>query len=120
MTARYLQTPIMHRIVEHNGIVYLGGVAADDESLDMEGQTRQVLSKIDGYLEHAGTGNTRLLTATIFLTDLTLKPAMDLVWKEWVGGCDLPARATVGVADLGGKALVEIVITAATSSVPMG
>lgn len=118
MTARYLQTPIMHRIVEHNGIVYLGGVTADDETLGMEGQTRQVLCKIDGYLEQAGTSNTQLLTATIFLTDLTLKPAMDLVWKEWVGGYDLPARATVGVADLGGNALVEIIITAVTSCVP--
>ncbi|NBB10308.1 RidA family protein [Pseudomonas sp. SLFW] len=113
MTTRHLQTPIMHRVVEHNGVVYLGGVTADDESLDMEGQTRQVLSKIDGYLAQAGTDNTRLLSATIFVTDLTQKPAMDTVWKTWVERQDLPARATVGVADLGGNALIEVVITAA-------
>ncbi|MFJ5297788.1 RidA family protein [Pseudomonas sp. NPDC088368] len=113
MTTRHLQTPIMHRVVEHNGVVYLGGVTADDESLGMEGQTRQVLSKIDGYLAQAGTDNTRLLSATIFVTDLTQKPAMDTVWKAWVEGQDLPARATVGVADLGGNALIEVVITAA-------
>lgn len=116
MTARHLQTPIMHRVVAHSGLVFLGGVTADDESLDMAGQTRQVLSKIDDYLALAGTDNTRLLSATIFLTDLTLKPAMDTVWKAWVAGPDLPARATVGVADLGGNALIEIVITAASNS----
>lgn len=114
MTTRYLQTPTMHRVVEHSGLVFLGGVTADDERLDMAGQTRQVLSKIDQYLALAGTDNSKLLSATIFLTDLAQKPAMDAVWKAWVAAPGLPARATVGVADLGGDALIEIVITATT------
>jgi enamine deaminase RidA (YjgF/YER057c/UK114 family) len=36
---------------------------------------------------------------------------MDAVWTE-VFGDNLPARATVGVADLGGGALIEVVVTA--------
>ena len=36
---------------------------------------------------------------------------MDAAWTEFFGD-DLPARATVGVADLGGGALIEVVVTA--------
>lgn len=112
MTQRYLRTPIMHRVVEHNGIVYVGGTTCDDESLDMAGQTREILAKIDKYLAEAGTDKTKLLSATIFVTDLNMKPEMDKVWKEWVDPSLLPTRATVGVADLGDTTLIEIVVTA--------
>lgn len=112
MTTRHLRTPIMHRAVEHNGIVYVGGTTCDDESLDMAGQTRETLAKIDKYLAEAGSDKTKLLSATIFVTDLNMKPEMDKVWKEWVSPEQLPTRATVGVADLGDKTLIEIVVTA--------
>src|SRR5690606_14660330 len=112
MTQRYLRTPIMHRAVEHNGIVYVGGTTCDDESLDMAGQTRETLAKIDKYLAEAGSDKTKLLSATIFVTDLNMKPEMDKVWKEWVSPEQLPTLATVGVADLGDKTLIEIVVTA--------
>lgn len=112
MTQRYLRTPIMHRVVEHNGIVYVGGTTCDDESLDMAGQTREIMAKIDKYLAEAGTDKTKLLSATIFVTDLNMKPEMDKVWKEWVDPSLLPTRATVGVADLGDTTLIEIVVTA--------
>jgi enamine deaminase RidA (YjgF/YER057c/UK114 family) len=36
---------------------------------------------------------------------------MDAAWSEFFGE-NLPARATVGVADLGGGALIEVVVTA--------
>lgn len=102
----------MHRVVEHNGMVFIGGTTCDDESLDMAGQTREALTKIDQYLAEAGTSKANLLSATIFVTDLNLKPEMDVVWKEWLAPEHLPTRATVGVADLGGTALIEIVVTA--------
>lgn len=112
MVQRYIQTPIMHRVVEHNGIVYVGGTTCDDESLDMAGQTREILEKLDRYLAEAGTDKSKLLTATIFSTDLGKKPEMDAVWKEWLAPEILPTRATVGVADLGGDTMIEIVISA--------
>ncbi|MDX3929827.1 MAG: RidA family protein [Shinella sp.] len=112
MTNRQIRTPIMHRVVEHNGMVFVGGTTCDDESLDMAGQTREILAKVDGYLAEAGSDRTKLLSATIFVTDLGLKPQMDAVWKEWLAPEHLPVRATVGVADLGGDTLIEIVVTA--------
>jgi len=98
----------MHRVVEHNGLIFLGGTTCDDENLDMTGQTREILAKIDRYLADAGTDKTKLLSATIFVTDLSLKAQMDAIWKEWSAPEDLPTRATVGVADLGGGTLIEI------------
>ncbi|CAN7268541.1 RidA family protein [Rhizobium sp. LjRoot30] len=112
MTKRHLQTPIMHRIVSHNGLIFVGGTTCDDESLDMAGQTREILAKLDSYLAEAGSDKTKLLSATIFITDMALKPQMDVVWKEWLSPESFPTRATVGVADLGGTTLIEIVVTA--------
>ena len=112
MTNRHLQTPIMHRVVEHNGLVFVGGTTCDDESLDMAGQTREILAKLDTYLAQAGTNKTKLLSTTIFITDMNLKSEMDTVWKAWLSPESFPTRATVGVADLGGTTLIEIVVTA--------
>ena len=113
MTERHIQTPIMHRVVVHNGLVFVGGTVADDMSAGLEGQTEQILAKFDEYLRTAGTDNTRLLSATIFLMDLKRKAEMDAAWKRWLSPENFPARATVGVADLGEDTLVEIMITAA-------
>ncbi|WP_298272134.1 RidA family protein [uncultured Bradyrhizobium sp.] len=108
---RSIRTPIMHRAVEANGFVFLGGTIADDTSVSMGEQTRNILGKIAGYLKEAGTDTTRVVSASIFVTDLAKKKEMDQAWTEFFGD-NLPARATVGVADLGGGALIEVVVTA--------
>ena len=108
---RSIRTPIMHRAVEANGFVYVGGTIADDTSVSMGEQTRNILGKIAGYQKEAGTDMTKVVSASIFVTDLSKKKEMDAVWTEFFGD-HLPARATVGVADLGGGALIEVVVTA--------
>lgn len=113
MIARHRQTPIMHRVVEHNGLLYLGGMVAEDKSLPMKGQTAQALARIGQLLEQHGSDRTKVLTATIFVIDLKQKDAMNEAWTEFFGAKDLPTRATVGVAELGPGTLVEIVVTAA-------
>jgi enamine deaminase RidA (YjgF/YER057c/UK114 family) len=107
---RNVRTPIMHRAVEANGFVFVGGTIADDTSAPMGEQTRNILGKIAGYLKEAGTDTSRVVSASIFVTDLSKKKEMDAAWTEFFGD-DLPTRATVGVADLGG-ALIEVVVTA--------
>ena len=111
MIQRKIKTPIMHRIVRANGFVFIGGTTADDKKLQMAGQTQQVLDKLDAYLAEAGTDKTKLVAATIFMTDLAQKKEMDAVWTAWLGD-DLPTRATVGVAALGPGSLIEVVVTA--------
>ena len=108
---RNIRTPIQHRAVEANGFVFIGGTIADDTSVSMGEQTRNILGKIDGFLKEASTDKTKVVSGQIFVTDLTKKKEMDAAWTEFFGD-DLPVRATVGVADLGGGALIEIVVTA--------
>ncbi|GGA99457.1 hypothetical protein GCM10011491_29660 [Brucella endophytica] len=108
---RNIRTPIMHRAVEANGFIFIGGTIADDTSVSMGEQTRNILTKIAAYLKEAGTDISKVVSASIFVTDLSHKKEMDAVWTE-IFGENLPARATVGVADLGGGALIEVVVTA--------
>lgn len=108
---RSIRTPIMHRAVEANGFVFLGGTIADDTTVSMGEQTTNILEKIAGYLKEAGTDASRVVQASIFVTDLSKKKEMDASWTGFFGD-NLPTRATVGVSDLGGGAMIEVVVTA--------
>lgn len=104
---------LLHEVVEYNGVLYLAGVLADDLTLDMAGQTKQTLELLKQCLEDHGSGIDRLLSTTIFITDMALKPEMNRAWKAFFNGKDLPTRATIGIATLDPGVLIEIVSTAA-------
>jgi enamine deaminase RidA (YjgF/YER057c/UK114 family) len=110
---RHDENAIMSKVVEHNGVVHVAGNTADDNSVGMKEQTAQVLAKIDGYLAQGGTDKTKLLTALIFISDMSKKSEMNEAWSEWiVSGCH-PTRACV-VAELGSpETMVEIIVSAA-------
>ncbi|KHJ53165.1 endoribonuclease L-PSP [Aureimonas altamirensis] len=113
MVKRGLQTPIMHRFVEHNGIIAFGGLIADDLSQTMGGQTAQICQKLDKLLAEAGTDKSKLISAMLYVTDMGQKAEMNQAWTSWIDAADLPTRATIGVADLGKNVLIEVVVTAA-------
>ena len=115
MIRRHARTSIMHRVVEHGGVLYFGGLVADDRSKDMKGQTEEILEKVGRLLEENGSNRSLLLAATIYVTDMAQKDVMNAAWTAWFGADDLPTRATVGVAELGPGALIEIVVTAAAA-----
>ncbi len=97
--------------VEHNGLVYTA-VIAPDLSADFRGQTRQALEQLDANLDKAGTDRTRLLSATVYITDMSGKSILNEVWDGWIGPDHWPQRACVEVG-LEGDTLVEIVAIAA-------
>ena len=104
--------PRMSQAVIHNGLVYLAGqIGAPGE--DTAAQTRAVLDKIDALLAEAGTDKSHVLTATIWLADMSDFGAMNEVWDQWVGGANAPARATGEVKLATPDYRVEIIITAA-------
>lgn len=112
---RHIRSPIMHRVVTHGNTLYLGGMVAEDRSVGMAGQTEQILDRMEKMLNNCGSDRTKVLSANIFLTDLGLKKEMDEVWVRFFGQENLPARATVGVANLGSPdTLIEVVCTACT------
>ena len=109
---RHIPTPIMHRVVESDGLVFVGGTIADDDTLGMKDQADSVFSKIDSYLAEAGTDKTKILSCTIFVTDLAQKAEMNAAWQDWLEPAHMPTRATIGVADLGGNILIEVTAVA--------
>ena len=93
-------------------LVFLSGTVADDKSLDMKAQTAQVLKKIYAVLRQAGTHKSRILSATVYMADASLKDEMNEAWMEWVDRANLPTRTAVGAVLTPGT-MVEITICAA-------
>ena len=104
---------ILAQAVVHGDTVYLCGLTPSDRDLDITGQTEEVLAKIDGRLAKCGSDKSKILSATIYVTDLANKPALNEVWKSWLGELNRPARACVGSIELEPGVLVEIMVTAA-------
>jgi enamine deaminase RidA (YjgF/YER057c/UK114 family) len=76
-------------------LVYLAGQVAEERKADITLQTRSVLAQIDRLLAEAGTDKTKILSATIYLADMSDYQAMNAVWDQWVPPGETPARATV-------------------------
>jgi enamine deaminase RidA (YjgF/YER057c/UK114 family) len=99
--------------VEYNGLIYLAGQVAEKLNVGMKEQTQDVLRQIDALLKKRGTNKSRILTATVYVNDMKLKPQMDDAWMEWVDRSNPPARATVEVQLGSPDTLVEIMCVAA-------
>src|SRR6202042_2095515 len=115
MTIQRFETgPRMSQIVVHGDTVYLAGVVANKAAGDsVTKQTQEVLSIIDGHLAKPGSDKSKLLTATIYLTDMKTFAKMNAVWDGWVSAGNTPARATVEAGLAAPQYSVEIMVTAA-------
>jgi enamine deaminase RidA (YjgF/YER057c/UK114 family) len=113
MTIKRIQTgPRMSQAVIHNKTVYLAGQVAAGPSVAI--QTREILATIDALLAEANTDKSRLLSATIWLTDMATFAEMNSVWQSWVVQGEAPARATVMSAHLASVEFkIEIAVIAA-------
>ena len=88
--------PRLSMAVSHGGAVYLSGqVAIDTGGGPFPEQAREVLRRIDDLLAEAGTHRSRLLTVTLYVTDLATLPEINAIWLEWLGGVEPPCRTTV-------------------------
>src|SRR5262245_45997931 len=99
------------RAVAFDNLVFTVATAAGSGTTLQE-QTRQVLARIEQNLREAGSDKTRLLSATVYLTDIARKAEMDEVWNAWIGPENWPQRACVQ-AGLAPGVLVEITVIAA-------
>ena len=106
--------PRMSQAVVHGDTVFLAGVVANKAAGEsVAKQTQDVLSIIDGHLAKAGSDKSKLLTATIYLTDMNTFAEMNAVWDGWVSAGNTPARATVEAKLAAPRYNVEIMVTAA-------
>jgi enamine deaminase RidA (YjgF/YER057c/UK114 family) len=106
----------MSQIVTHGGLVYLAGqVASGAPGASVTDQTRDILVRIDQYLDEVGTDKTKLLTASIWLADIKTFDEMNTVWDAWVAPGSTPTRACVEARLASPQYTVEIMVTAALS-----
>ncbi len=106
--------PRMSMAVVHGDTVYLAGqVAREKAGGSVTEQTTEILAIIDGLLAKAGTDKTKLLSASIWLTDIGTFQEMNAVWDGWVAPGCAPARATVEAKLAAPQYKVEIAVIAA-------
>jgi enamine deaminase RidA (YjgF/YER057c/UK114 family) len=106
--------PRMSAVVVHGDTMYLAGQVANKAAGgSVTEQTRDILGIIDGLLAQAGSDKTHLLSATIYLTDISTFAEMNAVWDGWVAPGHTPARATVEAKLAAPQFTVEIACVAA-------
>jgi len=109
---RHDQSSILSQAVVHGDTVYLAGVVAKNLDADVKGQTKEILGEIDRLLGKCGSDKSKILSATIWVTDIRNRAPMNEVWTAWVDTKNMPARACVEAALADPKALVEIMVVA--------
>jgi enamine deaminase RidA (YjgF/YER057c/UK114 family) len=109
---RYETSAVYSKVTEANGFVFTAGVIPADLSRDVEGQTAEVLTEIDRLLALAGTDKSKVVQASVWLSDIRNRDGMNKAWTAWLGGKDAPARACVEAKVIDPRMLVEISVVA--------
>ena len=105
--------------VVYNGLVFVAGQLAIDPKTgerltgSIEEQTEQCLKNVAAILQAAGSGLSRVLKMTIYISDIELWGAVNSVYAR-VMAEHRPARAVVPVKDLHYGFKIEIEVVAAT------
>lgn len=104
----------MSQAVLHGDTVYLAGqVAHNAQGRPVAEQTKDILASIDKLLAEAGSSKQHLLSATIWLADISTFNEMNGVWDAWVAPGNTPARACVEAKLAAPQFTVEIGVIAA-------
>jgi 2-iminobutanoate/2-iminopropanoate deaminase len=104
--------------VVHGGLVFVAGQLPIDPQRPgvipegIEAQTERAMGNVAAILQAAGSGLPRLLSVTVYLSDLSLWGRVDETYARLMGE-HRPARAVVPTAPLHYGALLEISAIAA-------
>lgn len=114
MTIKRLNpTPRWSDATVFNGTAYFVEVPADTAA-DFASQIAQVLQQTENTLALVNSDKSRLLSATIYLTDFSNLAAMNAAWEAWLSEGAAPSRACLKVELTNPAMLIEIVFVAAT------
>lgn len=104
----------MSQVVIHGDTVYTAGqVAQRAKGAPVADQTRDILARIDELLAQAGTDKSKLVSATIWLSDIATFNEMNEIWDAWVTPGAAPCRACVEARLASPDFTVEIAVIAA-------
>ncbi|MDF2178627.1 RidA family protein [Aliiglaciecola sp. CAU 1673] len=105
----------MSDVCIHNRTAYWVEIP-DDLSLDMAGQTQNLLALAEQTLKQLGLDKTALISTTIYVSDLSKLDDMNQAWEDWLEPGQAPVRACVKAELVDPEMLVEMAFIAA---VPM-
>ena len=99
--------------IKANGLLYTSGQISLDPASgnlvegDFSQQARRVFQNLEAVLREAGTSFSKVVKATVYLTDLGNFQVLNAIYAEYFGD-HKPALTTVGVKELPKGSLVEI------------
>ncbi len=74
---------VMSAVTVFNKVVYLSGQVPKNTEQDVAGQTREILATIDELLALANTDKSRLLSAQLYLKNLSDFSTVNAIWVDW-------------------------------------
>ena len=104
---------VMSAVTVFNQVVYLSGQVPKNTDNDVAGQTREILATIDELLALANTDKSRLLSAQLYIKNLSDFSTVNAIWIDWMNGYVAPSRATIQADLVNPNWLIEIAVTAA-------
>ena len=110
---KFNSNAVMSAVTVFNQVVYLSGQVPKNTGNDIAGQTREILATIDELLALAGTDKSRLLSAQLYIKNLSDFSTVNAIWIDWMKGCTPPSRATIQAELVNPDWLIEIAVTAA-------
>lgn len=99
--------------IKERGYVYTSGQIALDPATgtlvegDFDAQVHRVFKNLEAVLRAGGSDFSRVIKATVYLTDLANFQAMNTIYAQYFGD-HKPARTTVGVSQLPKGSSLEI------------
>lgn len=99
-------------ITIYNGVANFVEIAECEMPSSIETQTLSILEQAQKTLESINSDKTKILTATIYITDFANLDGLNDVWDNWFEPDTAPSRACVKVELADPQWLVEIAFTA--------
>jgi enamine deaminase RidA (YjgF/YER057c/UK114 family) len=99
-------------VTVYNGVAHFVEVP-EDGSGDMASQATQILAQAQATLALAGSDKSKLLAATIYITDFANLAVFNEIWDAWLPEGSAPSRACVKVELVDPAWLLEIAFVAA-------
>lgn len=102
----------MSKVVIAGDLIFMSGIVAPAEFNTVQEQVRSELTIIEEFLKRNDSDRSKILSASIFLRDLSSFNELNEEWEKWFEETIPPARTCVQ-AELASKhALVEITVIA--------
>jgi enamine deaminase RidA (YjgF/YER057c/UK114 family) len=109
---RLRPTPRWSDATVFNGIAHFVEVPADTDQ-DITSQALQILAQAETTLAEIGSDKSKLLSATVYLTEISQAATFNPLWEAWLPQNCAPSRVCIKVELLDPKMLIEIAFVAA-------